>query len=122
MAICIIFSLSLTTVETYATTYDTYIYSFWGRAIPSTAAYTPSRVLRGMDLGLDAFVELSDIAVRDEKIFLVDAGTNSVIILDDQWQVLKVIKEFGKDKKDSFNKPQGIFISKKKCYLCSGFR
>lgn len=113
MAICIIFSLSLTTVETYATTYDTYIYSFWGRAIPSTAAYTPSRVLGGMDLGLDAFVELSDIAVRDEKIFLVDAGTNSVIILDNQWQVLKVIKEFGKDKEDSFNKPQGIFISKK---------
>lgn len=113
LAFSMMFLLFITTMEAYATTYDTYIYSFWGRAMPSTAAYTPSRILRGADIGVEPFVELSDVAVLDGKIYLVDAGSNRVIICDHQWQMVKEIKTFGKDGGDSFNKPQGIFISQK---------
>lgn len=105
--------LSVSTVSIEADTYDTYIYSYWGEAIPSTPAYVPDRVIRGTDVGKEDFVDLSDVVVSGDKTYMVDAGANAIIILNDKWEVIDKIDSFGTNNQDTFNNPRGIFVSHK---------
>ena len=62
MLLLITLSLSVQAVNIEPIPYETYIYSSDGdKVLSSTAAYTPSRVIRGSDVGLDGFKTPSDI-------------------------------------------------------------
>ena len=75
MLLLITLSLSVQAVNIEPIPYETYIYSSDGdKVLSSTAAYTPSRVIRGSDVGLDGFKTPSDIVYneKEDRIYLLD--------------------------------------------------
>ena len=72
---------------------DNYLYSFDGKPVQAPLAYKPIRVLGAADLGLDTAFQPSDIYVRNEYLYIVDKGGNRVIVVDEDYQVVSIIKD-----------------------------
>jgi len=116
-AILLIF-LSLVTVGVKAVPYHTYYYNFWEEAVPSPPAYRPAAVITGRDLGIGNFATPRDIYVKDNLIYLLDSGNDRIIILDEKFELLEIIKQFeNKGQPDSFNNPTGITVKNNLIYL-----
>ncbi|MCR2806832.1 hypothetical protein [Paenibacillus soyae] len=92
-----------------------YNYSFWGRTVTSPAAYQATSLYSGVDLGVGAFKEPSDLHVAaDNRIYVLDSGNNRVVILDEQFKAVQVIDSFVRDgQADTFANPQGLFVTDK---------
>lgn len=90
-----------------------YTYSYWGEPNPAPAAYLPVKVLYGGDLHTGPLSEPSDMFVgKDRSVYIADTGNNRVIVLDDRWNTVRIIRDFVKGgKKDAFNGPEGVFVS-----------
>ncbi|MFW5980969.1 MAG: YIP1 family protein [bacterium] len=99
-----------------STSYNSYNYNFWGDPVPSPDPYIPVgeyyheniEGLKSLDNPQDLFVD------SDNNIYIVDSGNNSIIILNDDWEVKRVIDQFTSDGNvDEFNNPRGIFVTDK---------
>lgn len=117
---------------------DSYNYSYFGDSILAPNAYRTAAVLNWSDLGVESNFSPVDLLTKGDYLYVVDAGNNSIIILDKQFQVVKtiselvgseeyeipdviktIINEAGEEVTDSsmltanrygFNNPQGIYV------------
>lgn len=83
-------------------------------------AYLPQQIIDGKSLGTEDMNEPSDIYVaEDMKIYVCDSGNNRILILNPDFSLHKIIKEFDNNGvADTFQTPSGVFVSaSKKIYI-----
>ena len=105
-----------------STPYATYTYSSDGDVLVSPAAYVPDQVITSSSMGLEvAFDDPRDLFIGpDEKLYLVDAANNRVIVCDRYYNHLFDIDKFTNEHgvPDSFNNPSGVFVNEEYIYVC----
>lgn len=100
------------------TPYETYTYSYTGKAQISPAAYTPvEKILSygkdesGMDVVLNAPADVLYDETRD-YIFIADTGNNRIVVTDSKFNCVKIISQFEYEGNiESFNTPSGVFVT-----------
>ncbi|ETT64572.1 gluconolactonase [Paenibacillus sp. FSL H8-0457] len=92
--------------------YESYIYNYWEETVAVPAAYLPERAVTGKELGIGDFLDPSDMHVSEAgNIYVLDSGNKRIVVLDDAWNVIRVIDSFmNEGKEDGFANPAGIFI------------
>ncbi len=112
----------LPTALSASTPYATYTYSSDGEVLVSPAAYVPDTVITSSSMGLEvAFDDPRDLFIGpDEKMYLVDAANNRVIVCDRYYNHLFDIDKFTNEHgvPDSFNNPSGVFVNEEYIYVC----
>lgn len=109
-------------VPAYAVTehsgaYETYNYSFEdGSELLSAAAYTPVRILRAQELGLESFRTLNDLFVDEEHgwLFLADTDNDRIVKTDLDFSAATVFTE---GDGVAFSQPRGIFVQDGALYV-----
>lgn len=93
--------------------YTSYLFDFWGKAVPSPQAYVPARFITGTHLGIGEFNDPSDLFVAlDKTIYIVDSGNNRIVHTDSDFNVIRIIKEFDNNGTvDTFRTPRGIYVT-----------
>ncbi|MBQ7827566.1 MAG: hypothetical protein IJ386_04800, partial [Clostridia bacterium] len=78
------------------TPYITYTYSIDGDILESPDAYVPDLTVNSDYMGLsDPLVDVRDVEVDDEmNVYVVDAGSNRVVVLDRYYKVKAEITQF----------------------------
>lgn len=94
------------------TAHADYRYDSFGNAIPSQYAYVAETDYNGLQLGVGAFSSPTDLYVSgDDRVFIVDAGNDRIVVLDQEYQVDKVIDSFRMDGETvSIKGVTGIFV------------
>ncbi|MCD7776036.1 MAG: hypothetical protein LUH54_01490, partial [Firmicutes bacterium] len=114
--------LSVFAVGAGATSYTTYTYSYDGFALESPDAYVPERSVDSTYIGLDTALDaVRDLEVDDDgNVYIVDSTLNAVIVMDTYYKLKFTISSFTNEwgVEDSFNSPQGVFISEDYIYVC----
>ncbi|MBQ7828310.1 MAG: YIP1 family protein [Clostridia bacterium] len=104
------------------TPYITYTYSIDGNILESPDAYVPDLTVDSEYMGLtNSLVDVRDVEVDDEmNVYIVDAGSNRVVVLDRYYKVKAEITEFVNEQgvPDTFNNPSGIFVADDYIYIC----
>lgn len=105
-----------------AESYDGYTYDFFDDAVPSRLGYWTERVLKADDIAeeLGSFNEPKDIFVtEDNKVYILDSGNSRVVVLDENFGLVKIISEFSTENGAvPLNDASGIFVdSSKKMYI-----
>lgn len=117
----------LCTVASAAAPYATYIYSSNGFVMESPDAYVPDVVVDADYIASDssnANVTIGgarDIAVgQDGKVYLSDAGSNSIYVLDRYYKYIMTINSFVNEQgvPDSFKGVSGLYVNDKRIYAC----
>lgn len=96
-----------------AALYKSYVFDYWGEAVPTPEPYLPTRVIYGSDLNVGNFRSAQDIFVApDNTLYIVDSGNNRIIQASSDFLVLNTFQQFEHDgKTDKFNNPQSVFIT-----------
>jgi len=113
-ALCCLFGVSMGGTLVHADgAAGSYNYSFWGDTVASPAAYEATTLIDGVNLGIGAFNNPSDLHVTpDGQIYVLDTGNNRIVVLDEQFQPATIIDSFERDgQKDSFLNPQGVYVT-----------
>ena len=121
--------LMLVSIPVFAASapYETYTYSMKGDPMASPHAYVPERTVSNFDMGLsDPLTNPQDIFVGpDGMIYISDTtsgteGIARVIVLDSDFKYQFEITEFINQNgiKDTFSKPDGLFVNKENIYVC----
>lgn len=99
--------------QAHAAPYEGYTYNYWGDAVKSPIAFLPSRVITGDEAGTGAWQSPLDLyAAKDGLLYVLDSGNGRIVVLNENWETVRVIQEFNHDgKKDSFNNPEGLFVT-----------
>lgn len=109
-------------VVSAATPYATYTYSAQGQVLTSPAAYVPDTVVDAEYMGLNGTIDdPRDLFVGpDEKVYIVDAASASVKVLDRYYKFSFEIKSFTNEHgvPDTFNNPSGVFVNEDYIYVC----
>ena len=94
--------------------YNSYVFDFWGKPVPSPQAYIPARVVTGTHLGVGEFNDPSDICVAPDKtLYIIDSGNHRIIHTDSDLNVLEIIKQFDNNgTTDTFRTPRGICVTR----------
>ena len=103
--------------------YATYTYAADSqRVLTSPAAYVPDQVVDSTFMGLEvAFDDPRDLFIGpDQKMYLVDAAGNRVLVCDRYYKFQFEIKAFTNEHgvPDSFNNPSGVFVNEDYIYVC----
>lgn len=105
--------------------YYGYNYNWWNDPVPSQNGYVVSDVFTGVDLGVGAFNEPSDMFVDNQtgKFYIADSKNNRIVITDENMSsgtVLDTFKygtEFPESKSvvknTALNTPTGVFVTHK---------
>ncbi|NLK74145.1 MAG: hypothetical protein GX288_02505 [Clostridiales bacterium] len=93
----------------------TYTYDYFGDAMKSPDAYTPSYFITGNTLGIGNFKDPQGVFVKDNTIYVCDTGNNRIVIIEknaDQFVVINEFSEFDGDTAvNSLAAPHDIFVS-----------
>ncbi len=112
----------LPSVVSAATPYATYTYSAGGMVLTSPAAYVPDTVVDAEYMGLNGTIDdPRDLFVGpDDKVYIVDAASASVKVLDRYYKFLFEIKSFTNEHgvPDTFLNPSGVFVNENYIYVC----
>lgn len=112
----------LPTVVSASTPYATYTYSAGGMVLTSPAAYVPDRVVDSVYMGIPGTLDdPRDLFVGpDQKVYIVDAASNRVLVLDRYYKFLFEITTFTNEHgvPDTFTNPSGVFVSEENIYVC----
>lgn len=114
------------TVAGAAAPYETYTYSIDGYAQRSPHAYDAKYIYNAQNISSDTIkVEfgntISDLCTDARGwVYIVDQTKGQVVALNQDYEVQYIIDEFqSKEKpKDTFNEPQGIYVSDDYIYVC----
>ncbi len=104
-----------------ATPYATYTYSSEGDVLTSPAAYVPDMVVDAEYMGVDSIDDPRDLFVGpDDRVYIVTAANNKVIVLDRYYKFLFEISTFINEHgvPDSFTNPSGVFVDEENIYVC----
>lgn len=93
--------------------FDSYIYSANGEVIAAPAPYEYSGSITAESLGLAGTMEIVELERdQNDNIYILDSLNARVLILDKDYNLLKVIKEFSFEGNiHTFSKPQGLCVS-----------
>lgn len=120
IALCVV--MVLPTAVCASVPYATYTYSSVGEVLTSPAAYVPDTVVDSTYMGLKTAIDdPRDLYVGpDEKVYIVSAATNSVVVLDRYYKFLFQIDSFTNEHgvPDTFNNPSGVFVTDEYIYVC----
>ena len=112
----------LPSVVSAATPYATYTYSAGGQVLTSPAAYVPDTVVDAAYMGLNGTIDdPRDLLVGpDERVYIVDAASASVKVLDRYYKFLFEINSFTNEHgvPDTFLNPSGVFVNEENIYVC----
>ncbi len=112
----------LPSVVSAATPYATYTYSAQGQVLTSPAAYVPDTVVDAAYMGINGTIDdPRDLFVGpDEKVYIVDAASASVKVLDRYYKHLFTINSFTNEHgvPDVFSNPSGVFVNDQYIYVC----
>ena len=112
----------LPSVVSAATPYATYTYSAGGQVLTSPAAYVPDTVVDAAYMGLNGTIDdPRDLFVGpDERVYIVDAASASVKVLDRYYKFLFEINSFTNEHgvPDTFLNPSGVFVNDNYIYVC----
>ncbi|MFP4016082.1 MAG: YIP1 family protein [Halanaerobiales bacterium] len=92
--------------------YVSYIYDFWSDSIPSPLPYIPAEVMEFTNHEVGELRSPRDLYVANNNhVFIADTGNNRLVELDQELNLIRVIKEFeNEEETDSFNLPSGVFV------------
>lgn len=112
----------LPSIVSAATPYATYTYSAGGQVLTSPAAYVPDTVVDAAYMGITGTIDdPRDLFVGpDERVYIVDAASASVKVLDRYYKFLFEIKSFTNEHgvPDTFLNPSGVFVNDEYIYVC----
>ncbi|MBE6903472.1 MAG: hypothetical protein E7480_02580 [Ruminococcaceae bacterium] len=110
----------LCSTSVFAQETDNYLYNDYGSAVPAPNGYSLSGVYSGKDLGIDSLKTPQDLFVDgDKNIYIADTGNNRIVILDENLQYKKEIKEFKNTEIPTLLEPYGVYVSKDGyLYIC----
>ncbi|MDI9450153.1 MAG: YIP1 family protein [Limnochordia bacterium] len=96
-----------------AALYPSYVYNYWGMAVPIPDPYVPVRTVSGMDLGVGEFRNAQYIfTAPDNTLYIVDTGNHRIIRTTSDFTLIEVIQQFERDGKiEKFNNPQSVFVT-----------
>lgn len=94
--------------------YRSYIYDYWKHARPAPQAYLSERIVTGRSLGLSDFNKPDDVFVdSNQTVYIVDTGNSRIVHTDSEFNLIRVIAEFGKNgSADRLRNPSGVFVDK----------
>ena len=100
-------------------TFTTYTFDSVGNAVNSPEAYKFINEYDGKAMGLDSLKNPSDLFVDKQKqIYITDKGNNRIIILNSDFTLKTVIKEFtaantvgSETVTDTFNAPSSVYVT-----------
>ncbi len=105
-----------------ATPYATYTYSSTGLVLTSPSAYVPDTIVDYKYIGLDTdFKDPRDLFVGpDGRVYLVDASTARVIVMDRYLKFMFDIDTFLNEHgvNDKLANPSGVFVNEQYIYVC----
>ncbi|MFW6029636.1 MAG: gluconolactonase, partial [Halanaerobiales bacterium] len=105
-------SFSIIAFEDIVIPYNSYIYNYWGNPVHSPEPYTPSNLITSQKLGFSLRTPRDLFVDHNDFVYLLDTGNDRLIILDDNFNVDKVIDSFiNREKEDVFSSPEGIFVT-----------
>ena len=114
--------MMLPSIVSAATPYATYTYSAQGQVLTSPAAYVPDTVVDASYMGLTGTIDdPRDLFVGpDERVYIVDAASASVKVLDRYYKFLFEINSFTNEHgvPDVFLNPSGVFVNEENIYVC----
>ena len=116
VACCLLALLAvLTLLPTQASAeaaYPSYTYNYNGQAVPTAMPYETVTVLGGDSLGIGSMDEPTDLYVTDDgEIFVLDAGNDRVVVLNDQLRLDRVITPLDEEGEPmDFKSPSGISV------------
>lgn len=92
---------------------SSYVYDYWGESVSGPPVYEIEEELYGADLGTDALTEPRDIFVDHQNdIYLADTGNDRLIVLNQDFNLIKVIDEYMDDGESiELESPGGIFVA-----------
>lgn len=95
-----------------------YTYSMWGESIPAPPAYESERIVRNTDLGVDSLDELTDVFVKNDKIYISEK--TKIIITDKNFNTISILSNFNNNGvEETINKPSGLFVTEDgSIYVC----
>lgn len=102
------------------TPYYAYTYNSSDEPIQVPTPYAVSKVIRGKDLGLSEFAALVDVFYDSEggRIFLTDSGANTITVLDNEYQLIRVLGIFDNNgTQDAFSSPSSVCVRDGKLYV-----
>lgn len=102
------------------TPYYSYTYNSSNKPIQVPTPYTVSRVMKGTDLGISEFATLADVFYDSETgwIFLTDSGANTITVLDQEYQLIRVIGTFdNQGVQDAFSTPSSTCVRDGSLYV-----
>lgn len=71
---------------------DHYNYNYFGNAVEAPVAYNPIAFVDYKDLGVSDTFNPVDIFVRDEYLYILNKEGNSVVIVDQNYQLVKEVR------------------------------
>ena len=95
----VVFAMMATTAASAYIPYTAYNFDYFGEIVNGPAGYVPEQVLFGTDVGIDEFINPSDMFVsKNEQIIIVDSGAagarSRIIVLDKNFKLVKTIEKF----------------------------
>ena len=85
-----------------------YVYDYDNNSVAIAEAMEFSESVGGRDMGIADFTELTDVKTDGKNIYLVDAGTNRLVITDSGFELIKVIDGY---EENGVKKPFGRILS-----------
>lgn len=100
-------------ISNFTVPYTSYLYDFWGTAVPAPQAYVPRRMILGDDLGVGALRNPNDLFIsKNGSIYIADTGNNRVVILDNDWTQRHIISSFSHNgAEDQLSGPMGLHVT-----------
>lgn len=91
--------------------YQGYNYDAWGNSVPAPQSYLPVKAITLTETG-KALKNPSDVFVWQEKlIYVSDSGNNRIVVLDDQFHLVKEITVFQHGNAAAgLKNPAGVFV------------
>ncbi|MFW5855863.1 MAG: YIP1 family protein, partial [Bacillota bacterium] len=92
--------------------YKSYTYDFWNEPVPSPKPFVPQEIIEGEDLEIGDFSEPRDLHVRNEQIYVLDSGNKRIVVMDENFELVREISEFENDgESDTFGNARGLFVT-----------
>ena len=102
--------------------YQTYTYSIDGEALYSPDAYTASRSVDYLAMGLSTNLSTPHDLVtdNDQKVYIADTGNNRIVVLsryfEFEFAITTFVNENGNN--DALKAPQGVFVTDEYIWVC----
>ena len=113
LSAALIMLISLTGTAAAFEPYQNYTYTHDMRLRYEPQAFIVDKVIDGEYLGVGDLLNPSDVfEAPDGRIYIADTGNNRILVLDDNYNLVKTIESFINDgETDGFNQPQGLFVT-----------